>query len=483
MGTPKGTFFPTRRPSLSDVDRPGPPWGAIAAILPASAALIARMRAIDLAYHVRAGELSLQTGDVARTDPFTFTREGLPWLNQQWAAQVVFTLAHRVLGWAGVAIAHAASIGSGFLLVYRSCLHAGAHPRTGALLSILGFLVGGGTLAARPQSLAVPLFAGTWLLLARRGRWVWLVPVLTVIWANVHGSFVLAPLLTAFALSDDLVARRPIGPSVLLLVATVVGTFVSPFGPSVWSYAVEITSNDTIRNSVTEWRPPLPWTLRGAPFWLSGISVAIVGVSRRRKVRLVDAARLLAFFALGVPAFRGTLWWALAAPPIVAGWYRDADRPSGEGAGRRTSRRVGALLLTLLPIALLLRTGTDPSTGASTRLAADAPEVLVQATRTHLSPGSRLLVFQPFASWFEYSLPGDPVMVDSRIELYPGAVWRDYDVAIEAREGWDRILDRYGIGGVVLPDGATLASELSGAAGWRRVHDSPIGSVFVRSEG
>src|SRR5687768_6880197 len=106
MGTPKGTFFPTTRPSPTDVERPGPPWGAIAAILPAAAALLARMRAIDLAYHVRVGELTLRTGDVVRTDPFTFTREGLPWLNQQWAAQVVFALAHRLLGWAGVAITH-----------------------------------------------------------------------------------------------------------------------------------------------------------------------------------------------------------------------------------------------------------------------------------------------------------------------------------------------------------------------------------------
>jgi hypothetical protein len=484
MGTPKGTFFPTRRPSPTDVEGQGPPWAAIASILPASAALIARMRAIDLAYHVRVGELTLRTGDVVRTDPFTFTREGLPWLNQQWAAQVAFAFAHRLFGWAGVALAHAASIGSGFLLVYRSCIHAGARPRTGAVLTILGFLVGGGTMAARPQSLAIPLFAGTWLLLARRGRWVWLVPVLAAMWANVHGSFVLAPLLTAFALGDDLVARRRIGPTVLLLVATVAGTFVSPFGPSVWSYAVEITSNDTIRNSVAEWRPPLPWTLRGAPFWMSGVGVAIIGLTRRPKVRLVDAARLLAFFALGVPAFRGTLWWALAAPPIVASWYRDADPLPREATGRRASARaVTALVLALLPITLLLRTGTDPSTGASARLAADAPEVLVEATRQHLSAGSRLLVFQPFASWFEYSLPADPVMVDSRIELYPSDVWREYDVVIEARDGWDRILERHRIRGVVLPPGATLASELSGAAGWSRVYDSPAGSVFVRSEG
>jgi hypothetical protein len=440
------------------------------------------MRAIDLAYHVRAGELALRTGDVIRTDPFTFTRGDLPWLNQQWAAQIILALAHRLLGWAGVAIAHAASIGSGFSFVYRSCVHAGAHPRTSAVLSVLGFIVGGGALAARPQSLAIPLFTGTWLLLARRDHWIWLVPVLAVVWANVHGSFVLAPLLTAFALADDLVGRRPVGRTLGLLVATVVGTFVTPFGPSVWSYAVEITGNETIRNSVAEWRPPLPLTVLGAPFWLSGLIVVVVGVSKRRTVRPVDAVRLLVFFALGVPAFRGTLWWALAAPPIVAGWYRGADRTVGEGTGLPAfTRAATAILLALLPISLLLRAGSDPVTGASVRLARDAPEVLVEATRRHLPAGSQLLVYQPFASWFEYSLPEDPVMVDSRIELFPEGVWSDYDVMIVARDGWDRVLDRYGIRGVVLPPVAVLARELSRADGWRLITEGPAGSVFIRA--
>src|ERR671910_619139 len=131
MGTPERTFLPAHRPSPSDVEAAQPPWATIAWALPAMAALIARMRAIDLAYHVRAGELAVQTGEVVRADPFTFTRGGLPWLNQQWGAQIVYGFAHRLLGWAGVASAHAASIGSGFWFLYRSCVRAGCVPRTG----------------------------------------------------------------------------------------------------------------------------------------------------------------------------------------------------------------------------------------------------------------------------------------------------------------------------------------------------------------
>ena len=483
MGTPKGAEFDAQRSDISVGLRSDPPWAVLAWALPASAALLARMRAIDLAYHIGAGRITLRTGDLVLVDPFTFTSAGRPWLNQQWAAQVIFAAAHRLLGWAGVGLTYAAAIGSGIALIYRSCRRAGAAPRAAALLSLLGFMVASGSLAARPQALAVPLFTGTWLLLARRDSWTWIVPVLAMVWANVHGSFVLAPLLVAFALGDDLVERRHAGRGLLLLLVTMMATFITPFGPNVWSYALDVVGNDTIRNSVAEWRPPSPLNISGAPFWLSGVAVAIVVAWRRRVVRPVDVARLIVFFALGAPALRGTLWWALVTPPIVASWF---PAPTGADPEPRGGRRsvptlvATAIILALLPIALVLRAGTDPTTGGPERLANDAPERLVDATRQTLPAGSRLLVFQPFASWFEYSLPEDPVMVDSRIELFPEAVWDDYAQAIRA-EDWEGILDRYEVQGVILPPGEALGVELSGAAGWRRAADDVTGSVFVRS--
>jgi hypothetical protein len=445
------------------------------------------MRAIDLAYHVKSGALMLQTGDLLRTDPFTFTRAGHPWLNQQWGAQVLFAGAHRLAGWMGVAMAYAAAVGAGFGFLYASCRRAGALPRTAAVLTLSGLIVATGPPSPRPQALAVPLFTGTWLLLARRDRWTWLVPILALVWANVHGSFALAPLLIVFAVGDDLIERRPVARTLLLLPATVAATFVTPFGPSVWSYAVEISSNETIRHWVAEWRAPAPLSLSGGPFWLSGVVVLAAAIWKRKALRWIDAARLIVFFALGVPAIRGTLWWAIAAPPVVSAWFRVREQPKLHVDEPEPPRHdplqvtAAACILALLPIALFLRAGLDPVTGTTQRLAADAPEVLVDATRAALPPASRLLVYQPFASWFEFSLPDYPVMVDSRIELYPDAVWLDYDRAIAAADGWDRILDRYRIQAVVLPPDAVLRKELSGDHDWRRVVDGPAGSVFVRS--
>jgi len=482
MGTPKGAVFRIGRSRAPEGHWSQAVWAGATAVMPAAAALITRMRAIDLAYHVRAGAVGLSTGEIVVNDPYSFTRAGEPWLNQQWGAQVVFASAHRIWGWAGVALTYSAALGAGFTFLYRACRRAGSDVRTAAVLTILGFLVGASSLGARPQALAVPLFTSTWLLLARRDRWTWLVPVLAVVWANVHGSFVLAPVLTAFALGDDLVSRKPFGRSAAIVIATIAATAATPFGPTVWSYAVDVATNDTIRTTVAEWRPPAPLSGAGSLFWLSGIAVIAVALTRRSRIRVMDVARLVVFFALGAMALRSTVWWALAAPPVVAGWLALPERPESAVTASSPRRKlaIGAVCVALLAAAFSVRAGTDAITGAPRRLAADAPEVLVDATRRALPAGSRLLVFQPFASWFEYSLSQDLVMVDSRIEFFPREVWQDYDTAIVAGEGWQAILDRNEIAGVILPPGAVLARELRDDAAWTLEADVPAGSVFVR---
>lgn len=480
MGTPKGAVFRIGRSRAPEGHWSQAAWAGATAVMPAAAALITRMRAIDLAYHVRAGEVSLSTGEIVVNDPYSFTRAG-EWLNQQWGAQVVFASAHRIWGWAGVALTYSAALGAGFTFLYRACRRAGSDVRTSAVLTILGFLVGASSLGARPQALAVPLFTSTWLLLARRDRWTWLVPVLAVVWANVHGSFVLAPVLTAFALGDDLASRKPPGRSVAIVITTIAATAATPFGPTVWSYAVDVATNDTIRTTVAEWRPPAPLSGAGSLFWLSGVAVLAVALTRRSRIHVMDVARLVVFFALGAMALRSTVWWALAAPPVVAGWLA-LPEPRSEGAASSPRRKlaIGAVGVALLAAAFSVRAGTDAVTGAPKRLAADAPQVLVDATRRALPAGSRLLVFQPFASWFEYALSDDPVMVDSRIELFPTEVWQDYDTAIVAGEGWQAVLDRNEIAGVILPPGAVLARALRDDAAWSLEADGPAGSVFVR---
>lgn len=125
----------------------------IAFALPMLGTLVAALRATDLAYQVRAGTIMLQTHQVLRNDPFTFTMTGHSWLNQQWGAQVVFGLVWRLGGWSALRFAWAGLVGTTCWLVYLACRARGGTPRDASLLTLAGYLVGAQLFDMRPQIL------------------------------------------------------------------------------------------------------------------------------------------------------------------------------------------------------------------------------------------------------------------------------------------------------------------------------------------
>jgi hypothetical protein len=217
-------------------------WESLPILIPVLVSLISSMGAIDLAYQVRAGDLIISTHHIPSIDTFTFTVFGRPWVDQQWGAQVLLAAAHRLDGWATVSVLEAALIGLTFCFIYLACRARGARVRTASLLSIAAFVVADPTLAMRPQLFAVAIFSVALWALASRAEHparVWLVPVLTVFWANIHGSFVLAPaMLGLSAIEEYLTGSREQARRLMLIGAvTLLATFANPFGPFVWRYA------------------------------------------------------------------------------------------------------------------------------------------------------------------------------------------------------------------------------------------------------
>ena len=222
-------------------------------------------------------------------------------------------------------------MGTVSLFVFLASRAAGASTVSSTLLTLAGYLVGVQILTMRPQLIGVLLFAIIqWVVVTRRGspHRLWLVPVLTFVWANVHGSFVLAFVLLGFAWLEDYAAGRATARRVAIVAAvSAIATLVNPFGIRVWSYVADVVGNPTVSGRVAEWAPPSVRTPIGFVFLFSVLAVfAILATSKpRASWRTVFA---LAFFALlGMTAIRGVVWWALAFPVL--------GRPVDPGRSRR----------------------------------------------------------------------------------------------------------------------------------------------------
>ena len=205
-----------------------------------------------------------------------------------------------------------------------------------------------------------------------------------------------------------------------------------------WGYVVSVATDERIRSTVAEWRPPTPDTLTGVLFLASVVAVVWFTVVHRSRVRWPVLLGLGLFFAIGIVSIRGGVWWFLAAPVLVAS--------IGPGTSERTERAdprgsLNAVLVgvfCVVALVPLLRWIPYRDASPPEGLLTDAPPGITRALVGVLQPGEAFFNAQKWGSWFEFALPDHPVFVDSRFELIPERAWRAYDaVSVESRLAGD----------------------------------------------
>ena len=500
---------PVRRKLADRLLRPTLPelWTFLAVALPALAALIATLPTVDLAYQLRAGSEILAGRGIPSVDTWTFTASGEPWLDQQWGAQAILAAIYQAAGWAGLAILRAGlvAVTFGLVLVAVRRRAPGLGSRPAAWLTLAAFVVAAPALALRPQLLGMACFALALVLVAgRRERpgLALLLPVVAIAWANVHGSFILAPVLAGLAFLEDVHERSPRAGRMLLVgIATGAATLVTPFGLGAWRYAAGLATNREVTARITEWQPTTPTDIPGVLFWGSVVLVAIAVVRSagvRGGVPWPALLTLVAFAGLGAVAARGVAWWPPLAAVTISGmllaaagdgpaagsWPTAFNGPGRASRGSRLHALVGAGLVLAAIGFLPTWRATDPGTGAPSGLLAFAPSGATAALRDLAVPDDRVWNPQPWGSWFEFAVPDPAYALDSRIEVIPPGTWRDAEVLASAGPGWDGILDAAQVT-IVITDpqlGAWPLTEALATSGrWALVFSDGEGAIWVRA--
>ncbi|MEA2652898.1 MAG: hypothetical protein QOI37_125 [Chloroflexota bacterium] len=465
-------------------------WAFLAVGLPVLAALIANLPSVDLTYHLRAGAEILAGGGIPTVDHWTFTAAGVPWTDQQWGAQVILAAVYQLGGWTGLVVLRAILVGIIFGSLLAIGLRLGLGPRRAAWLTLAGFVVAAVALGLRPQLLGMAVFALVLLLVSDRHanpRRLWLIPLLVLVWANLHGSFFLGPAVLGLAWLADLHSGDPGARRVLLIgVVSGLAACATPFGPAVWLYAVGLSTNPAVTARITEWQPTSLRSIPGILFFASVLALVALVARRGRQVPWPTLIWLGAFFILGTYAIRGVAWWSMGAIAAIAGVVVaepefDRNRPTLPDPPRvRRLNLVLAGAIVLAGVALLPPwRPIDPALGAPAGVVGNAPPGITAELRAMARPTDRLFNPQPWGSWFEFALPDLPVAIDSRIELFPPGVWDAYERIAAGGDGWATQLKAWGATiAVAGPEEFGFTARLA-AMGWRTTYTDPDGSVLV----
>lgn len=387
----------------------------------------------------------------------------------------------------------------------------------------------------RPQAFALVGYAAVLCALSRdvlSRRAVVAVPLVMVLWANLHGAFVLGFGLLGAALLGRAVAVavavgnrwslraacREVGvrrSAVALALTLAAVAALNPYGPALYLDVVRFAGHPNLR-TVVEWQPLDFGQSRGG-HWGYLATVVFVAAAQLASPRWFSPTQVLLVATLGVwPLLqqRAMAWWIPAAVWVAAPhWVAAAGRwgftlPAGVPSFRKTALAavIATMLVVVSPASTWVKTGRPrPAVAALNRATpndiADAlagrppadPDRVAGLTRAVREDHGGRFAGRVFASetqgdYLLWALPPDaPVMMFNHAQLFPPAYWTDC-LAVKAAPGWGDFLDRHRAAAVVVEvdSSPALCAGLRASPAWRVVVDEantpardPRGRLFV----
>lgn len=448
----------------------------------------------DFWWHMATGRAIVETGQIPQVDAFSYTRAGEPFFNQSWLAQLLLFGLFQAGGAPLVLLVQAVMLAGAYGLLIRLCIIRSDSARLSAGLFMIATLPASfNNWVVRPQSYAIPLFVASlymltlWRLGRFRSPWPLLaLPLLGVIWVNLHGSFVLGGALIALTFAGELVRRiaedraetrawanRPVGaaedvlarperparPPLWQLVAagtlTGLAWLANPGGPAVIGYVRNLLGSSQVTTLVSEWASPSLRDPFGVIFFLFLMLGIVILAYARRSPDLVDMLLAGAFLWLALGAVRNNIWFAAVATPLLvcqaAAWRREDSpaRPAFQGVPALNAAIVGLLGLALLVTLPWVKPALDLPPAIGALIDETTPVTAVEALRADPDRPQRLFNEMSYGSYLIWAAPEQKVWADPRIELYPIEQWRDY-LTLSGGNDAEALLDRYAVDGLLL---------------------------------
>lgn len=506
------------------------PWRTILLLLPililVAASYFFRHTDPDYWWHVRTGQLIVESGALPRTDSFSYTAAGQPWVIHEWLTQLGFYLIQHSLGyWANAALF--GLLGTLTLLaVYAISRLRGLGEVGATLFSLLALLVGAASANIRPQMITALFLAIAALILTKarvRGNpslhvaasaskqphsssmpaagnpkqtvpvGLWLLPLLMVLWANLHGGYVIGLVLIWLTVAGEGFAGRsgrpaiPFKPLLLVALLAAAATLVSPNGLSTITYPFTYagTGNASMR-FIREWQSPdfhVPFIWVFAAILLLSTVVGFGG----SPLGLSEILWALVFGFLALTSLRHVPLYGIIVVPLIgtrlANWLPVLRRPIARWR-RITPLFAFWLLLPLVLIWVLLgvRQGNLDLQIAREPSSATYPAGGVAFLSTSDLKGN-LFNEYGWGGYLIYHLyPQRLVFIDGRADVYGDEHVEDYFEVAWVQPGWHGVLDQHQVALALVRKDSSQAVLLESSGEWDQLFVGPVEVLFARRD-
>ncbi|MBI4029477.1 MAG: hypothetical protein HY376_03890 [Candidatus Blackburnbacteria bacterium] len=450
----------------------------------------------DLGWHLRYGDYFLQTGHFLKDNTLTYFLADYSWAHSYGLYQVLTAIIYKFSGLLGLAFASAALGTVSFWFFSRLYKTTTVSPLiTYSLVTLFGWNVL--YLGWRAQVFTfLFLLLELWLLKKSEAeqKWLYILPPLFTLWANIHGGFILGLLILSFKLVDvaqGVLSKPPLRwyrfatfGGVLLL--SVGATLVNPYGTGIWQEALK-HSQYPLNTLIAEWvRPTLAVSTGGAV--ITGVLLWQLW-SRKNSQRVFYSLALLLSLVLLIQARRNTLIWGLfAALSALEIW----ENKISDLIKTRIPENLTFLSLTSAVIALFIwivpntiELSTSPDAYCQEGLT-PYPCKSVDFIRVNYSAVKNIFTAYEWGGFLEWQLPQYKYFVDGRMPAWPAlngeSPYATYLKIVQTQTGWDKQLKSYNTDLLLIGNGTFLDLELqkNNSKTWKEVYRDTASVVYTK---
>ena len=468
----------------------------------------------DLGRHLTIGRYILDNFRIPTTDLFSYTMFGQSLTPHEWLSQVILALAERWMGLSGVILVCGVVIATSFWLVFRRAVDESQSLLASLILTILAIAASSLHWLSRPHiftflMLALWINALDALRKGRLRRW-WLLPLIMIVWANLHGAFIAGfvtwGLYGLGAAWDQLWKKNPgasrmpekfwrsflSGGAAAFLVS-----LINPAGAGIWSTSLGFINNAYLVSHTAEYLPPNFQDSSTWPFLVMiGLTLLLFGL-RDRALESTRLFPVIGWLVMGLYSVRNVPLFAIIAAPVLAAslgdWLENNQNRFAflshlsqmDTRLRRTDRRLRGFLWPVLAFGIIW---AGFSTGASLDFqqrgnqfeAQVFPVDAVDYLAAHPLQGNMFNYF-PWGGYLLYRLwPETRVFIDGQTDFYGEALTRQYEQVLTLSPGWKAVLDQYQVQWVLVPPGEPLAGALKNSSGWKMVYQDETAMILSR---
>lgn len=468
----------------------------------------------DIWYHLRAGEYIFTTGSVIHLDPFSYTAADRPWSVQSWLIGVIFYSVYSAAGFNGLILFNAAVITTVFFVLYLN-MRIFIDDRDDRGLVVILLIVAAFTarfrFMVRPHIFEflflVSLFYILNLYRFRNKNYLFLLPLIQVLWVNIHGSHVLGLIVPLIYILGDFLQRlfpklsdadnrRRVSEGrislalALVLLANITATFINPYTYKAFSLPFLITGQKAYMQNIGEWQP-LQWyhlwgySLRYTWGFLVLMILGVTGFIFRLKRFNVTDFLIFAFFLLAaVKGIRLTAEFGLVASVIILRNFYGLSLTRSWTRMPAFSALLAIFLVFVIPPAIVF--SPTYAFGLGIKENKFPGKALRFIEDNHISGNMfNSFAFGDYLTWNAF--PGRKVFIHGRNEVFPEDFYRDYLNAHKSPEVWNKVVEKYNITFALLEyyltdlSGRERIPHIMTNSGWVPVYWDRTAIVYVNN--